>query len=72
MAGGISGLLWESMTAGRVAAAVWVFLVVSFIVDFTSKPRYPKSLPKVGYGDGFIGTLRNWTGYIISYNDWVT
>lgn len=60
------------MTFGRITATIFIFLVVSFLVDFSQKPRYPKSLPKVGYGDGLVATLRNWVAYISSFNDWAT
>ncbi|KAK3381511.1 cytochrome P450 [Podospora didyma] len=71
MTTGISSLFLESLTPGRVALAILVFTVSSFIVDFTWKPRYPKSLPRVGYGDGVVGTVRNWFGYMVHFNAWV-
>jgi hypothetical protein len=71
MAGSVILHLLESLTTGRVIAAVLVFFFGAFIVDFTWKPRYPASLPRMGYGDGVLGTMRNWLGYVLYFNDWV-
>lgn len=72
MAGSLSAQALEALTFGRITATIFIFLVASFLVDFSQKPRYPKSLPKVGYGDGLVATLRNWVAYISSFNDWAT
>ncbi|KAH8881357.1 cytochrome P450 [Thozetella sp. PMI_491] len=71
MSASVSVRLIESLTTGRVIGAVIIFLVTSFIIDFTWKPHYPKTLPRVGYGDGALATVRNWLGYIVHYNSWV-
>ena len=71
MAGSLSGELIESFTVGRAVAAVFLFLVGSFLVDFSLKPRYPKSLPRVGYGEGAIATVKNWLGYVLHFGKWV-
>lgn len=67
----ITAQLLESLTLGRVIAAITIFLVMSFVVDFAQKPRYPKSLPRVGYGYGIVGTVKNWAGYMTHYTEWV-
>lgn len=72
MAVGVSSQLLESLTPGRVSAAIVFFTVGSFIVDFTSKPRYSKTLPRVGFGDNFLGTIKNWFYFLARYNTWVT
>ncbi|ERT00236.1 cytochrome p450 monooxygenase [Sporothrix schenckii 1099-18] len=59
------------LTVARIIAAVAAFLVAAFLADCALKPRYPRSLPRVGYGDSVIATLRNWFGYIFYFNDWV-
>jgi hypothetical protein len=71
MAGSVILRAFESLTTGRVVAAVVLFFLGAFIVDFTWKPRYPASLPRIGYGDGVVGTMRNWIGYVLYFNDWV-
>lgn len=59
------------LTIARIIAAVSAFLVAAFLADCALKPSYPRSLPRVGYGDSVIATLRNWFGYIFYFNDWV-
>ncbi|KAL2135049.1 hypothetical protein VTI74DRAFT_9969 [Chaetomium olivicolor] len=71
MAAGVSSQLLESLTPGRTAAILLVFTIASFIVDFTWKPRYTKSLPRVGFDDSFLGTIKNWFCYATRYNAWV-
>lgn len=68
---GMSAQLLESLTPGRIVAAVVVFTISSFIVDFTWKPRYADSLPRAGCGRGLLGTLQNWFFFVTRYNDWV-
>jgi hypothetical protein len=67
----ITSQLLESLTPGRIVAAVIVFTISSFIVDFTWKPRYTESLPRVGCGGSLLGTLQNWFYYVARYNSWV-
>ncbi|KAK3945482.1 cytochrome P450 [Diplogelasinospora grovesii] len=72
MAAGVSFQLLESLlTPGRITLLALLFTVSAFIVDFTWKPRYDKSLPRVGNGDGLVGTIKNWFGYVVHFNDWV-
>lgn len=71
MAGSVILQLFDGLTAGRAIAALCLFFLGAFIVDFTWKPRYPAELPRMGYGDGVVGTMRNWIGYVLYFNDWV-
>jgi hypothetical protein len=71
MAGSLILQALESLSTGRVIASILLFFFGAFIADFTWKPRYPKSLPRVGYGAGVLGTMRNWLGYVMYFNDWV-
>lgn len=72
MTSGLSARLIEAvLTPTRIAIIIAVFTVSSFIVDFTWKPRYSSSLPRVGFGGGIVGNIRNWVGYISHFNDWV-
>ncbi|KAH8903432.1 cytochrome P450 [Coniochaeta sp. PMI_546] len=71
MAGSMILQLLDALTTGRVITAVCLFFLGAFIVDFTWKPRYPAELPRIGYGDGVVGTMRNWIGYVLYFNDWV-
>lgn len=66
-----SAQLLESVSIGRLFAASIVFFALSFLADFALKPRYPKSLPRVGFGEGIIPTLRNWVGYFLYFDEWV-
>lgn len=71
MAAGVSSQLLESLTPGNIAAVVFIFTISSFVVDFTWKPRYAQSLPRVGCGGSFLGTLQNWFYFVTRYNVWV-
>lgn len=72
MAVGVSAQLIESLlTPGRIAGLFSLFILSSFIVDFTWKPRYASSLPRVGSGDGFVGAIKNWLYYAPRFNGWV-
>lgn len=59
------------ITVTRIFIAIFAILVAAFIADCALKPRYPHSLPRVGYGDSLLATLRNWLGYVFHFNDWV-
>ncbi len=72
MAGSLSAQFLQSLeAAGRVVAVLVVFFMCSFLLDFSLKPRYPKSLPRVGYGSGAVQTVRNWIGYVFRFEQWV-
>lgn len=72
MTSGLSARLIEAvLTPTRIAIIIVVFTASSFIVDFTWKPRYSSSLPRVGFGGGIVGNIRNWVGYISHFNGWV-
>jgi hypothetical protein len=71
MAADLSLQLSESLTPGRIAAYILAFTIGSFIVDFTWKPRYGKSLPQVGFGDSLLGTVKNWFYYATRFDSWV-
>ncbi|EPE03241.1 cytochrome p450 [Ophiostoma piceae UAMH 11346] len=63
--------LASQLTVGRALLSVSSFLLAAFLVDCALKPRYPRSLPRVGYGDSVLATMRNWLGYVFYFNDWV-
>ncbi|KAK4242428.1 cytochrome P450 [Achaetomium macrosporum] len=71
MATDVSFQLFESLTLGRIAAYIATLTIVSFVVDFTRKPRYTKSLPRVGFGDSFLGTIKNWVYFATRYTSWL-
>ncbi|KAK3984594.1 Ent-kaurene oxidase [Cladorrhinum sp. PSN332] len=71
MAAGLSSQFIESLTPGRIVILFILFSIASFIVDFTWHPRYPKSLPRLGSNDGYLGTIKNWFQYGTHFNDWV-
>ncbi|CAK7205839.1 hypothetical protein SEUCBS139899_008618 [Sporothrix eucalyptigena] len=59
------------LTFTRIVTAFSAFLIAAFLADCALKPRYPRSLPRVGYGDSVLATMRNWLGYVFYFNDWV-
>ncbi|KAK5653359.1 hypothetical protein OQA88_9051 [Cercophora sp. LCS_1] len=71
MTAGLSAQLFELLTPGRIAIVVFFLIVGSFTVDYTWQPRYPGSLPRVGFGGGVIGNIRNWATYLTHFNSWV-
>ncbi|KAK4166398.1 Ent-kaurene oxidase [Cladorrhinum sp. PSN259] len=71
MTAGLSSQFIESLTLGRIVVLFVIFIIASFIVDFTWQPRYPKSLPRLGSNDGYLGTIKNWFLYPIRFNGWV-
>jgi hypothetical protein len=60
----------QSLTVGRVITGISLLFLGSIIVDIAWKPRYPSSIPRVGYG-GAVGAIKNIVGYALYYNDWV-
>lgn len=66
----LDGRVLKHVTLYRLIFLLVAFLIIAFIIDLASKPRYPKSLPRVGYGDNAIATLRNWIGYVIHFGQW--
>jgi len=71
MATGLSSQFLESLTLGQTILLFIFFIVASFVVDFTWQPRYPKSLPRLGSEDGYLGTIKNWFQYVTRFNNWV-
>jgi hypothetical protein len=71
MKGSFPEQIFEALTTGRVVSAVFFVLAGSLFVDLAWKPRYPDTIPRVGYGRGFVANLRNMMGYVMHYNDWV-
>lgn len=71
MAGSLSLQLLEALSLSRGAAAIVIFLFASFLIDLWLKPRYPRSLPRMGYGDSTFATMRNWMGYVLHFGEWV-
>ena len=67
----IASGLAARLTFTRIIVVVYAFLIAAFLADCALKPRYPRSLPRVGYGDSVFATLRNWLGYVFYFNDWV-
>lgn len=61
----------ESLTPGRVVAGLALFFAGSLVVDYTWKPTYPKEIPMVGHGRGFVPTIRNFFGYMSNYRNWI-
>lgn len=71
MAVGFSSQLLEWLEPGRITAALVVLAIASF-VGLARMPVYPRDLPRVGFGDGFLATIENWFDYVTRYNSWVS
>ncbi|KAL2176197.1 cytochrome P450 [Thermothelomyces heterothallicus CBS 202.75] len=67
----ISSQVIESLTPGRFIAALILLTISSFVVDFARKPLYSKTLPRVGPGGSFLGTLKSWAYFLTRYHTWV-
>ncbi|KAL1839457.1 hypothetical protein VTJ49DRAFT_1495 [Mycothermus thermophilus] len=70
MIAGLGSQLIELLTPSRLIVVAFLFTFASFIVDFTWKPRYSESLPRVGCGVDFVGTLKNWVLFVTRYDAW--
>lgn len=66
------GELLESLTWTRVFLYGALFLIISFIVDFTSQPKYPKEIAMLGHGRGWWAKVRNSIDYFTKHHDWIT
>ncbi|EFX05467.1 cytochrome p450 monooxygenase [Grosmannia clavigera kw1407] len=60
----------DQLSASRIAAVGAVLFLTTFLIGCTRQPRYPKSLPRMGYGDGPLATLRNWVAYTFHFHEW--
>lgn len=65
------GLLSELTSSGRVLGAAGVLLVIFFIVDVANRPSYPDSIPRVGFGTGFVASVRNYFLAYVRHKAWV-
>ena len=63
--------LLEGLTWGRIFVYGALFLVVSFILDFTSQPKYPREIAMLGHGRGWWAKVRNSIDYFTKHHDWV-
>lgn len=68
---GLVGLLSELTTSGRILGAACVLVVILFIVDVTTRPSYPDSIPRVGYGTGFVASVKNYFMAYVRHKAWV-
>lgn len=66
------GELWEFLTWGRLFAYGTLFLVVSFVYDFASQPRYPSEIPMLGHGRGWWAKVRNSVDYFTKHQSWIS
>jgi hypothetical protein len=59
-------LSWTNITS-----AILAYLVISLTVNFFFSPKYPTSIPWVGYGKSPLGTLRNTFAGFTSSKQWM-
>lgn len=64
-------LLLESLTWSRLFIYSILFFFVSFAIDFIGQPRYPKQIPVLGYGRGWIAKFRNTLAYFTQHQSWI-
>lgn len=68
---GLVGLLSEVTTSGRILGVAGVLLIILFIVDVANRPSYPDSIPRVGYGTGFVANVKNYFMAYVRHKAWV-
>ncbi|KAL6853207.1 cytochrome P450 [Trichoderma novae-zelandiae] len=64
--------LLGSVTSTQLWSFGALFLVLSFIVDFTSHPQYPRQIPVMGKGHGMLNALLDSFRYITNYHRWIS
>lgn len=68
---GLVGLLSEPITSGRILGAAGILLILLFVIDVTTRPSYPASIPRVGYGTGFVASVKNYFMAYVRHKAWV-
>lgn len=68
---GLVGLLSELTTSGRILGAAGVFVLLLFVIDVATRPSYPASIPRVGYGTGFVAGVKNYFMAYVRHKAWV-
>jgi hypothetical protein len=63
--------LLGSVTSSQIWSLGALFLILSFIADFASHPRYPSEIPVMGKGGGRLNSLIDSFRYITNYHHWV-
>ena len=59
------------LTLARVFVLSILFLVISFIFDLLSQPRYPDSIPVLGHDSKkWFSTIRNSFAYFTQHQAW--
>lgn len=59
------------VTLARVLVFSCLFLVISFIFDLLSQPRYPDSIPVLGHDSKkWFSTIRNSFAYFTQHQAW--
>jgi len=66
---GLSGQIIDSLTPGRVVGGIVVLWIGSFVVEFWTRPRYAKEIPRMG-ATGWGTTVKNIFGYYVRYHEW--
>jgi hypothetical protein len=66
---GFSTQVLEAITPGRVVGTIAFLWIGSFVVEFWTRPRYAKEIPRMG-ATGWGSTVRNIFGYYVRYHEW--
>lgn len=65
------GLVAQHLTFRNIVAALASYFVISVTVSFWAAPRYPTSIPWVGYGKGWLAGLLNTFSALKNSKDWL-
>lgn len=68
---GIVQVVSQLVTSERIFATACILVAVSFVADLIRRPTYPDSLPRVGYGKGVVGAIKNYFLSFYWHKTWV-
>lgn len=60
------------VTVARIFIYASLFLLISFIVDTFTQPRYPTQIPVLGHGSQkWFSSIRNSIAYFTQHQNWI-
>jgi hypothetical protein len=63
--------LAQHATTTHVIGIVLTLMTVSMVIEVLSRPVYPDSLPRVGFGPGLWPGIKNYFFAYARHRDWV-
>jgi hypothetical protein len=68
----VLGDILTEVTFTRVFLFGFLFLLVSFIVDLLTQPRYPSEIPVLGHSsEKWFSSIRNSLAYFTQHQAWI-